>query len=185
MMRLVNRWIGVLFVASVIFVAGRAGAAIDEFSLKAAFLFNFTRFVEWPAEAFPRREAVFRICVFGTDPFGARIDALARRSVGERTIEVARPTTVKDLPSCQIAYLGGGAPDAVKAAAIGSRAPATLTVASDAAFARDGGMVALVTTGNRVRLHVNLGSVRRSSLRVSAKLLEVSEVRHDGTGGRW
>lgn len=163
--------------------AGRASAAADEYALKAAFLYNFTRFVEWPTTAYGDADDPFRICVFGTDPFGARLDALTRRRVGERAIEIARPSTAAELPRCQIAYLGAGTTDAVEAAARGSAAPTTLTVASDADFARDGGMVALVTAEGRVRLHVNLASIRRSPLRVSAKLLEVSEVRHGGSGG--
>lgn len=176
-------WLGMVLGVVAALSAGRASAAADEFSLKAAFLFNFTRFVEWPADTFSGPDDGFRICVYGNDPFGPRLDALARRNVGERAIEIVRPTTVDDLPRCQIAYLGAGTPNGVENAAIGNRAPNTLTVASDAAFARDGGMVALVTTGGRVRLHVNLASIRQSPLRVSAKLLEVSEVRHGGSGG--
>lgn len=174
----------ILLLAAAWLPATGARAATDEFSLKAAFLYNFTRFVEWPAEAFPRANDAFRICVYGNDPFGTRLDALVRRRVGERRIEITRPTTAIELPRCQIAYLGTGTPVEVEAAAVGSTAPTTLTVASDAQFARDGGMVALVTNSGRVRLHVNLESIRRSPLRVSAKLLEVSEVRHGGGGGR-
>ena len=167
--------------------AGAAGAratAADEFALKAAFLYHFTRFVEWPATAFAGPAAPFRICVFGTDPFGTRLDALARRRVGERAIEIARPGTRDDLPGCQIAYLGDDTPADIEAAAAGRSSPGTLTVASNAAFARRGGMVALVTGSGRVRLHVNLASVRESPLRFSAKLLEVAEVRHGGGSAR-
>lgn len=161
--------------------AGRAAAA-DEFALKAAFLFNFTRFVEWPTTAFANAASPFRICVFGADPFGTRLDALARRRVGDRMIEIARPAARDELAGCQIAYLGDGTAADVEAAATGRTSPGTLTVASDAAFARRGGMVALVTGSGRVRLHVNLASIRESPLRFSAKLLEVAEVRHGGGG---
>lgn len=162
----------------------RASSPADEYALKAAFLFNFTRFVEWPAEAFAQPDDAFRICVYGTDPFGARLDALARRRVGERAIEITRPEGVADLPRCQIAYLGDGTPREVETAALGHTAPTTLTVSSEPSFAREGGMVALVTDRGRVKLHINLASIRRSPLRFSAKLLEVSEVRHGGGGGR-
>lgn len=174
----------VLVLAVALSASARAGSAADEFALKAAFLYNFTRFVEWPPEAFASERSAFRICVFGTDPFGPRLDALTRRRVGDRAIEITRPTALADLAGCQIAYLGADTSDAIEAAATGNAAPATLTVASNAAFARDGGMVALVTGSGRVKLHVNLASIRRSPLRFSAKLLEVSEVRHGGGGGR-
>ncbi|WP_461060855.1 YfiR family protein [Silanimonas algicola] len=179
-----GRMMAIVLLAATLLPAAAVRAATDEYSLKAAFLFNFTRFVEWPTEAFARAGAPFQICVYGDDPFDDRLDALARRRVGERSITITRPTSAAALPRCQIAYFGDGTPADVEAAAVGDAAPTTLTVASDARFAREGGMVALVTSSGRVRLHVNLDSIRRSPLRVSAKLLEVSEVRHGGGGGR-
>lgn len=159
-------------------LAQAAGTAADEYALKAAYLFHFTRFVEWPATAFEGDTSAFRICVLGVDPFGRRLDAIARRKVGQRPIEIRRPTTAEGMARCHIAYLADGSGRNRLAATIGPQPPATLTVASDAAFASDGGMVALVTRGGRVHLHVNLASIRASPLRFSAKLLEVADVRH-------
>lgn len=164
------------------------GAAVDEFALKAAFLFNFTRFVEWPPGAFADAEAPFRICVLGTDPFGARLDPLRERQAGGRPIAIERPDDLAALSRCQIAYLGEDAPVALVAATRDDRLPGVLGVSSNPNFARDGGMVALVTQGERVRLHVNLDAIRASPLRFSAKLLELAQVRHGtpappGAGG--
>lgn len=181
-------WLGTLACAVALACCAPAraqtGGAADEFALKTAFLFHLTRFVEWPPSAFADARSPFRICVFGDDPFGTRLDALARRRVGERAIEIARPAASADLAGCQIAYFGEGTPPEVEAAAADGRSPGTLTVSSDAAFARRNGMVALVTEAGRVRLHVNLANLRESPLRVSAKLLEVAEVRHGPRGGR-
>lgn len=152
---------------------------VDEYALKAAFLFNFTRFVEWPDSAFERADSPFRICVVGTDPFGARIDALSNRRVGTRAIVIERPRTAEVPRRCQIAYFHADSNAAQRRSAFDSRAAPTLTVGGDRAFAREGGMVALVTGRGRVQLHVNLAVIRRSPLKFSAKLLEVAEVRHD------
>lgn len=151
---------------------------VDEYALKAAFLFNFTRFVEWPDRAFERADSPFRICVIGSDPFGARLDALANRRVGARAIAIERPQAVGALRRCQIAYFHTDSSAALRRSAFDDPAALTLTVAGDRAFARDGGMVALVTGRGRVQLHVNLAVIRRSPLKFSAKLLEVAEVRH-------
>jgi hypothetical protein len=156
-------------------LANPATAPADEYAVKAAFLYNFTRFVEWPESAFAGDPGVFRLCVFGSDPFGERLAAIQRRTVGRRPIAVERPDAASRLPSCQIAYLGRGAGADVAAAATGSASSTTLTVSSDPTFVREGGMFALVTERGRVRLHANLDSVQRSSLQVSAKLLEVAE----------
>ena len=79
-----------MLLALVLAPAAHASSAADEYALKAAFLYNFTRFVDWPPDAFPSGDGAFRICVFGTDPFGARLDALARRRVGTRPIEIVK-----------------------------------------------------------------------------------------------
>lgn len=156
---------------------------VDEYTLKTAFLFNFTRFVQWPESAFEAADSPFRICVVGTDPFGPRLDSLQQRRVGERRIEVDRPSEPAALQRCQITYLGEDVPDSIRAATINDEAVQMLTVASDARFAREGGMIALVTSSGRVRLHVNLDSLRKSKLQVSAKLLEVAERRIGETRG--
>ena len=158
--------------------AARAGEAPDEFALKAAFLFNFTRFVEWPATAFSSPEEPFRVCVVGEDPFGTRLVALRQQSVGERPIRVEYPSTTEALARCQMAYIADGATSPLRTAA-SRRVPSTLlTVSSDSRFVRQGGMVSLVTDAGRVRLHVNLEIVRRSRLRV----LEIAQVRHGEAG---
>jgi hypothetical protein len=164
-------------------MAGR-GAAVDEYALKAAFLYNFTRFVEWPAEAFESADSPFRICVLGTDPFGTRLEALRSRRVGTRAIVIERPHDAAALTQCQIAYVAADSPPALRRGALAAGTMHTLTVASERGFAREGGMVALVTGRGRVQLHVNLEVIQRSPLKFSAKLLEVAEVRHDRVAAR-
>ncbi|MCE2945286.1 MAG: YfiR family protein [Lysobacteraceae bacterium] len=167
---------------------GDGAAAVDEYALKAAFLFNFTRFVEWPPGSFGAPDAPFRVCVLGTDPFGERLDPLRERQAAGRPIAIERPADLAALSRCQIAYLGDGVPADLVAATRDGRLPGVLGVSSDPAFAREGGMVALVTQGDRVRLHVNLDAIRASPLRFSANLLEIAQVRHgtsapSGSGG--
>lgn len=161
--------------------AGAAADAVDEYALKAAFLYNFTRFVEWPDSAFDAPDSPFRICVLGSDPFGTRLDALANRRVGQRPIMIERQRPPGDLRRCQIAYFGEDAPVETRGKAVDGAAPLTLTVASERFFAREGGMVSLVTGRGRVQLHVNLQVIQASPLKFSAKLLEVAEVRHAQT----
>jgi len=159
-----------------------AGAPTDEFALKAAFLFNFTRFVEWPQSAFSSAEDPFRVCVIGEDPFGNRLVALRQRRVAERSIRVEYPNTSSALARCQVAYIGAATPAELLTAALQRNPSTLLTVSSDSAFVRQGGMVALVTDAGRIRLHINLGVVRSSPLRFSAKLLEIAQVRHGDAG---
>jgi agmatine/peptidylarginine deiminase len=120
--------------------------------------------------------------VIGEDPFGNRLVALRQRRVGERAIRVEFPNSVETLARCQMVYVGEDAPTALLTAAMQHDPSTLLTVSSDGSFVRQGGMVALVTDAGRIRLHINLGAVRGSSLRFSAKLLEIAQVRHGDAG---
>ena len=177
-------WLAVLLVVQGLAVspAHATGTPTDEFALKAAFLFNFTRFVEWPESAFSSTEDPFRVCVVGEDPFGNRLVALGQRRVGDRAIRVEYPRTVNALARCQMAYIGDATPAELRRAALQRDRGTLLTVSSESSFARQGGMVALVTDAGRIRLHVNLAAVRNSPLRFSAKLLEIAQVRHGDAG---
>lgn len=151
---------------------------VDEYALRAAFLFHFTRFVQWPEEAFESPESPFRICVLGSDPFGRWLDALETRRAGTRPIEVRRLSDPARLSECQIAYITADAQPAWRMAGTGANTARLLTVAGESRFAREGGMVALVASGRRIQLHVNLAALQGSQLQVSAKLLELAKVRY-------
>lgn len=154
-----------------------------EYAVKAAFLFQLTNFVEWPAEAFESRQAPFRICVLGDDPFdGALAEIVAgetaagRRLVAERH---ARPETAGD---CQIVFLTAreDAEDLRRLPAAGARR--RLVVAESPRALRHGAHFRFRLEDDRVRLGVSMPAVEASDLRVSSKLLRLAEVERPGRG---
>lgn len=173
-----------LVVALVAPPARTEAVAVDEYALRAAFLFHFTRFVQWPEAAFESPDSPFRICVLGSDPFGRHLDTLEERRAGRRPIQVRRTSSPAGLVGCQIAYIAADAQPAWLTAGGPTLDARLLTVASEDHFVREGGMMALVASGRRIQLHVNLASLQASELRVSAKLLELAEVRHGRPGAR-
>lgn len=144
---------------------------VAEYEVKAAFLFQFTRFVQWPDTG----DAAFRICVWGSDPFGPALDAVAGARVGARAIVVDRPETTAALAGCQLIYVSADAPGGPEAALRALAGRAALSVASEPGFANAGGGIEFVIRDNRVRMIVNGGVIRGAGLRASAKLLEVAE----------
>ncbi|MEZ4652860.1 MAG: YfiR family protein [Candidatus Eisenbacteria bacterium] len=83
----------------------RAGEALDEHALKAAFLYNFAKFITWPDSAWTGSEAPFRIGIVGNDPFGqAFADALSKRSLHRRSIALVHVSTVTEIDQCQMVY---------------------------------------------------------------------------------
>ena len=95
----------VLLLALLLAVPGAAPAqTAEEYAVKAAFLYNFTKFVDWPAAAFPDA-GVFKICVLGDDPFGGSLQAIAGEQVGGRKLKVARTDSVSRASGCQILFI--------------------------------------------------------------------------------
>jgi hypothetical protein len=82
---------------------------LPEYRLKAAFLYNFALFTEWPADL----GATLNLCVYGRDPFGEEIDALQGKPVGARRIVVRRITTIEGLSVCQVVFIVNPSGDAI------------------------------------------------------------------------
>ena len=172
-------FLSLLLAGAVLFPHRSAAQEVDEYAVRVAFIYNVTAFVEWPSAAFGTADSPFIVCVLGHDAFGARLGALEQRRAGTRAIRVEYPRNASSLSRCQIAYFGTGSPTRLVGAAQGGRLPNVLTMSSDPTFAKDGGLVSLVARGKRIRVHVNLEAIDRSSLHFSAKLLELARVRHD------
>jgi hypothetical protein len=167
---------------------GASGAAIaqpvQEYELKAAYLYNFALFAEWPAAAFAAPASRFAICVLGQSPFGRSLAALERKPVQSRPIAVRSVPTPAAARDCHVLFVVQ--PDARRmseiAAALGD-AP-VLTVADSDHDMRAGAVVTLVPRGARIGFTVDLDAARRARLRISARLLRLAAAVHDGAGER-
>jgi len=157
--------------------AGFAHAApqLTESDLKAAFLFHFTQFVEWPVSVFPSPDAPFVIGILGPDPFEGALENIVRgEKVGPHPLIVRGVSGYQAERGCQILYVTKEAESLLDAAKL-NKAP-VLTVGESAAFYEAGGLIEFVTEHRHVRLRVNLTAARERSLVISAKLLRVAEV---------
>lgn len=172
--RRIRRWILALLAAA---GAGavRAAPTAPEVQVRAAFIFNFTQFVDWPSQTFPRPRAPFVIGVLGD----ARLaDALTEMVKGEQLaghpLEVRRLRGPADAGECQIVYVAGDDEDVFREARL--REAPILTVGETDAFLRWGGMIEFYNDHNHVRLRINLTAARATSLQISSKLLRVAQV---------
>jgi hypothetical protein len=154
--------------------AGEPEPASLEYPVKAAFLFQFARFVEWPEQA-SGSAAQFEICVVGRDPFGAALErAIAGKTVDGKPLVTRAFRGADDVRPCPILYVNPEDPRQVPAI-LGrlGRAP-SLTVGEGRDFVEAGGMVGFFVEDNRVRFAVNLGAAARGDLRLSSRLLSVA-----------
>jgi len=151
-----------------------------EYEVKAAFLLNFTKFIEWPASAFSSAHERFRICIAGKDPFGA---TLAKMIHGERLN--SHPLTIEKLQRgrslhCQMIFFDRSTRSALEL--IPHLGPGVLTVGETDDFFRIGGEIRFVLENNQVRFDVNQLAVRREGLIISSRLLNVARYVEGGGG---
>ena len=161
-----------------------AAAAANEYSVKAAFLYQFAKYVEWPAAAFDPPAGVSHFCVFGDNPFGPVLaQTLAGKLVHERPVQVELIGRVGELQRCHLVFLpaaaAGSLPKVV--AALGRRP--VLLVGESAGFAERGGMINFIVEDGSVRFEINPRVASASGLRISSKLLELARI--VDKDGRW
>lgn len=166
-----------LCVTLAICLAGAAAAVPPsrEYDLKAAFLYNFVTFVEWPKDALPEGKPLV-IGILGQDPFGATLDEIvAGEKVRQSPLEVRRCRSVEEARQCHIVFISASEAARLPAIMQELRTRPVLTVADMAHFLDAGGIIAFTTDG-RVQLHISPAAARRAGLSISSKLLRVAKV---------
>ena len=148
-----------------------ADDASVEYKIKAGYLYNFTKFVTW-TDVNP---ATFNICILGNDPFGELIDPIEQQSVMGRPIKLFRLDSLKGSkkhPHCHIIFVSNSFEDMPVAQDVDN----TLVVGESGEFISQGGMIGFVNKQGKIKLQINLKTIKQSGLKISAKLLEVADV---------
>jgi len=144
-----------------------------EYKVKAAFLLNFARFVEWPPSAFPDASAPIVICIVGEDPFGEQLTRMvADEKVEGRRIEVQHPGG-DAAGNCHILYISRSDQEELSTLFSNPR-QGVLLVGEGEQFVHRGGAIGFVTENRRVRFDVNMKAASEAGLRFSSKLLMVA-----------
>ena len=165
-----------LFVASVL-VAGAARAETSkECQIKAAFLYNFTKFVQWPSDRFPGATEPIVIGVLGDNAICDELEKIVRdRLVNGRSISVVPLRSIDDLGSVHVLFVGAGQERRFGAVAP-ARLAGVLTVGESDEFAAKAGMMNFTMTADKVRFEINADSAERAGLKISAQLLKLAAV---------
>ena len=172
----------VLFIVAILLLPATLGssqpaaaASVEpplEYQVRAAFLLNFTKFIEWPALETSNPDTPFNICILGSDPFGTALDQILQgETAGGRKLTVQRIRR-EEIKSCQVLYLGKTDKDVREM--VSSPMYGVLTVGEGESFIRDGGMIAFVIENRRVRFHINLAAAQGAALHISSRLLRVA-----------
>jgi hypothetical protein len=147
---------------------------LDEYKLKAAFIYNFAKFVEWPPSCFSGAQSPIRLCVLGVDPFEGEIKSLEAKRIGERALVVRYAEKVEEIQECHIVFIGISEKDRIDSVLNALKGSPVLTISDIDGFANLGGMIGLINAQDKVRFEVNLGAARLAKIEVSSKLLKLA-----------
>jgi hypothetical protein len=146
-----------------------------EYQIKAAYLYNFARFVTWPVSAAVAHENTIAVCVLGDDPFGTILETAGAGLVidGKHTI-VRRISTVEAAGQCGVLFISPSLRLPLDRVISAIRSRGVLTVSDMPEFMRRGGIIQFVSEGSRIRFEVNLAAASDAGLMLSSELLKVA-----------
>jgi hypothetical protein len=146
---------------------------LSEYQVKALDLFNFTKFVDWPATSFTDEHSPFGICVLGDDPFGKFLDRILEgEEINGRKLVIQRIRRAPEEKSCQILFVSGSEKEVSKT--LSPLGPGVLTVGEGDEFRRAGGVITFIIENRHVRFDINQRAAGNARLVISSRLLKVA-----------
>jgi hypothetical protein len=150
--------------------------ALGEYQIKAAFLFHFGQFVEWPPEALKDADSPLTYCTIGEDPFHGSLEvALSGKTIGARVLRVQHFRKPQEIQGCQVLFIGAGERKLLPAILAGVKGDSVLTVGESEHFVQDGGMIGFCLEENKIRFEINLEVAQKAKFRISSRLLALAQ----------
>ncbi len=169
-----------LFVFSVLFSYGSGPAfadhddeTVEEHLIKAAFVYNFMKFVEWPSSTSDGGPSL-SICILGTGPMREALLSLSGKKIGDRTLTVDTCMDMRELRECDVLFITISEKGRLNKILDAIRGASILTISDMDHFVVRGGLIGMITENKRIRFAINLRSARSASLRISSRLLKLA-----------
>jgi YfiR/HmsC-like len=155
---------------------GAQGSSPVEYQVKAAFLFHFAQFVEWPEQTFKDANDPLTYCTIGNDPFRGSLDAaLNGKTIGARPFRVLHFKQPQEIQDCQVLFVGAEEKKFLPAILAGVNGHSVLTVGESEHFVQDGGMIGFCLEENKIRFEINLEAAQKAKIRISSRLLTLAK----------
>jgi len=143
----------------------------QEYQLKAAFLYNFAKFITWPSNAFPTANAPLTIGILGEDPFKELLsDVLLDKTVGGRQLAIKHFKAGDVVEGCQLLFISRSEKERAASTLASLQGKSILTVSEFDHFANQGGMINLIVVDKSVRFEINPETAEKARLKISSKL---------------
>jgi hypothetical protein len=160
----------------ILLASSSASEPSPEYLVKAAFLYNFAKFVDWPAEAFKGDPGQFCIGILGADPFGDALKTIQSKDVKGKKIIIKKSGKLGELKGCHLLFVSLSERGGVKEILAQLKGDPVLTVSDMERFAQQGGMIALVKVENQFRFEINATVASGAKLNISSSLLQLGKV---------
>jgi len=156
---------------------GWAQPISKEYQVKAVFLFNFARFVQWPSGALGKGKEPFRIGILGEDPFESFLDETVRgEKIDGHPLVIRRCQGLEDVNGCKILFISRSESARTQSLLANLSGRTLLTVSDMEGFTQKGGIIRFFTRENKIHFRINLEAAKRANLSISSKMLRLAEV---------
>jgi hypothetical protein len=150
---------------------------VDEYQVKAAFLYNFAKFVEWPPQTFKEVSDPFVICVLGENPFGRQLgDVIDGKTVDGRVLKIRPVANAQQAGNCQILFISSSERNRLRSVLGDLKSSPILTVGDTEGFAAAGGVINFTLDRDAVRIEINAAAAKQKNLQISSKLLSLAHM---------
>jgi hypothetical protein len=176
--QIVLAWLGlILFSWNGVGFAALSQAQVQEYEVKAMFLFYFSKFIDYPESILNPRTPALQICIFGEDPFESAIDiAVQGKEAHGHSIEIKRLNDINTAKGCHILFVSPSERNVLPQVFSYTRQYPILTVSDTEGFIESGGMIQFYIADNKVRFMIDLKKIQGVNLKVSSRLLQVAQV---------
>jgi hypothetical protein len=146
-----------------------------EYQLKAAFLYNFAKFVEWPPVAFGETTSPMIIGILGENPIRGDLDrAIRDKTINKRPLVIKEPHSAAEWTNCHILFISTSEKKRLPEILESLHGASVLTVSEMDGFTQTGGMINFISEGNKIRFQINEAAAKNAGLKISSKLLSLA-----------
>jgi len=147
-----------------------------EYLIKAAFLYNFTKFVDWPSESFKNDVDPIKLYVLGNDPFGEALDTIRGKIVKGRKLVISRVQKVEEIEGAHLLFISPSEKARVKEILQSLRNKPVLTISEMERFGQLGGMINFIRVEDKVQFEINSEQAQQQKLKISSQLLKLARI---------
>jgi hypothetical protein len=150
--------------------------SLTEYEIKAAFIYNFAKFVQWPASAFAQPQSPLILCLIGKDVFGSALDTIDHKLAQGHELQVRRQVRLEEVKSCHILFVSESERSKLALIFHAVAGASILTISDLDRFAEAGGIIGLYKVDNQLQFAINLEAARSAGLQINSQLLKLARI---------